>query len=337
VATISGKVRSRRSRKCDLQFVSPITFTGIRPPVSGARQKLRSFANTGSCLFDVQREWNDADFTWKTYSGAQLKGRSRTSQFPKSLSVTGLCHNGYGKRPPLNRTMWIDGQLIDFLSTTGLIALRTKGINSRPLKQIEDGRKTTLKYANNPSFPLPIIVYGFSGTDEPGHRNKRRAILSKTQIKITFRKSLKNLIILFVSLRLVVILVTWPIAKKDAHSKEPYWKSSDQITKICLPKSDGGKRWNSVRDDNGFVTADKKIPGRSKLVRSKITGITTYTRKRGILEKRSLEIMKVTDSLGTRFQRKRNERRQIMFWQGELFCQGGKSYVRWPTTIRFTD
>ena len=45
---------------------------------------------------------------------------------------------------------------IDFLSDdTGLISLRTKEINSRPLKQVEDSTKTTLKYLN---FLLPIIL-----------------------------------------------------------------------------------------------------------------------------------------------------------------------------------
>ena len=51
---------------------------------------------------------------------------------------------------------------IDWLSDdTGLIELRTKGITSRPLDQIEDSTKTMLKYLN---FLLPIlliIVYGF--------------------------------------------------------------------------------------------------------------------------------------------------------------------------------
>jgi hypothetical protein len=50
---------------------------------------------------------------------------------------------------------------IDWLSDdTGLIELRTKGITNRPLDQIEDGKKTFLKYLN---FLLPIfliILYG---------------------------------------------------------------------------------------------------------------------------------------------------------------------------------
>ena len=45
---------------------------------------------------------------------------------------------------------------IDFLSDdTGLIELRTRGITSRPLKELSDGKKMVLKYLN---FLLPIIL-----------------------------------------------------------------------------------------------------------------------------------------------------------------------------------
>ena len=50
---------------------------------------------------------------------------------------------------------------IDWLSDdTGLIELRTKGVSSRPLDQLEDGTKASLKWLN---FALPIllaIIYG---------------------------------------------------------------------------------------------------------------------------------------------------------------------------------
>ncbi len=50
---------------------------------------------------------------------------------------------------------------IDWLSDdTGLIELRTKGVTSRPLDQVEDGRKALIKWLN---FLLPIlliIIYG---------------------------------------------------------------------------------------------------------------------------------------------------------------------------------
>jgi ABC-type uncharacterized transport system involved in gliding motility auxiliary subunit len=72
--------------------------------------------------------------------------------------------NGEGQRAqqlqPDNVNLMVNS--IDYLSDdTGLIELRTKGVSSRPLDELEDGTKTTLKYLN---FILPIllvIIYGF--------------------------------------------------------------------------------------------------------------------------------------------------------------------------------
>ena len=45
---------------------------------------------------------------------------------------------------------------IDYLSDdTGLIDLRTKGVTSRPLDELEDGKKSFLKWFN---FLLPILL-----------------------------------------------------------------------------------------------------------------------------------------------------------------------------------
>ena len=50
---------------------------------------------------------------------------------------------------------------IDWLSDdTGLIELRTKGVSSRPIKQMEDGTRSMIKWLN---FLLPILlvlIYG---------------------------------------------------------------------------------------------------------------------------------------------------------------------------------
>jgi ABC-type uncharacterized transport system involved in gliding motility auxiliary subunit len=66
--------------------------------------------------------------------------------------------NGAGQQAqqvePDNLNLMVNS--IDFLSDdTGLIALRTKGISSRPLEKVEDSTKTLLKYLN---FMLPIIL-----------------------------------------------------------------------------------------------------------------------------------------------------------------------------------
>ncbi|HCW08167.1 MAG TPA: hypothetical protein DGG95_12470, partial [Cytophagales bacterium] len=66
--------------------------------------------------------------------------------------------NGAGERAQKlskdNVSLFVNS--IDWLSDdTGLIALRTKGASSRPIKQLEDSTKTLLKYGN---FLLPVLL-----------------------------------------------------------------------------------------------------------------------------------------------------------------------------------
>jgi ABC-type uncharacterized transport system involved in gliding motility auxiliary subunit len=50
---------------------------------------------------------------------------------------------------------------VDWLADdTGLIDLRTKGVTNRPLEQVDEGRKTFLKYLN---FILPVLLIIFYG------------------------------------------------------------------------------------------------------------------------------------------------------------------------------
>ena len=75
-----------------------------------------------------------------------------------SFAVNGEGQNAM-QLPPDNVNLLVNS--IDWLSDdTGLIDLRTKGVSSRPLDQVEDSTKAILKYVN---FLLPlilVIVYG---------------------------------------------------------------------------------------------------------------------------------------------------------------------------------
>ena len=68
---------------------------------------------------------------------------------------------------------------IDWLSDdTGLIALRTKGVTSRPLDaQLEDGTKTLVKYAN---FLIPILLIVLFGAIRFQYKKKIRNIIKST-------------------------------------------------------------------------------------------------------------------------------------------------------------
>ncbi len=113
--------------------------------------------------FNFQRRWSRADFplqnqvlggTWKDPWQAGLPGK---------MVVIGdgdfAVNQGGQQVNPDNVSLLVNS--IDWLSDdTGLIELRTKGVSSRPIKQMEDGTRSLIKWLN---FLLPILlvlVYG---------------------------------------------------------------------------------------------------------------------------------------------------------------------------------
>ncbi|MGV8140091.1 MAG: GldG family protein [Mangrovibacterium sp.] len=145
------------------QFVSPINFKGdsslrFLPLVKSSD---RSGKQQVPLYFDVQRQWSDSDFTLKGITlAALLEGKIEGSANSRIILVGDgdFATNGYGEAShalnPDNVNLMVNS--IDFLSDdTGLISLRTKGIQSRPLEQIENSTKTILKYTN---FLLPIVL-----------------------------------------------------------------------------------------------------------------------------------------------------------------------------------
>jgi gliding-associated putative ABC transporter substrate-binding component GldG len=147
------------------EFASPIRYIGdstfnFSPLVTSSDQSGSVKAPT---FFDVNKEWTDIDFPQSNitiggilegpFSG-QLNGRIilfSDGNFPIS---------GQRGQNPDNISLVVNS--IDWLSDdTGLIELRTKGITSRPIEELEEGKRTFLKYLN---FLLPIgliLVYGF--------------------------------------------------------------------------------------------------------------------------------------------------------------------------------
>jgi gliding-associated putative ABC transporter substrate-binding component GldG len=152
-----------------LPFASSITYTGDAThnfyPIAKSSDKCGTLSPP--LYFDVNKRWNDADFPLsKLTVGAILTGKL-SGNVESSIVIFSdgqFPVNGEGQRAqqlsPDNVSLMVNS--IDFLSDdTGLIDLRTKGVTSRPLDQIEDGKKAMLKWLN---FLLPIVlilVYGF--------------------------------------------------------------------------------------------------------------------------------------------------------------------------------
>lgn len=147
-----------------LEFASELRFTG------DSTKKFTPLAFTSNLsttfpapqFFDINKEWTEAEFTQKHIVVAgSLEGNLVDNVFSRMVIISDgdFPVNGPPQQQP--RRLQPDNvnlvsNAIDWLSDdTGLIELRTKGAVSRPIEELEDSTKTTLKYLN---FLLPVIL-----------------------------------------------------------------------------------------------------------------------------------------------------------------------------------
>jgi len=147
-----------------MQFVSSITYTGNSNSLSWtalAKTSEKSGTEPSPTFFDLNRKWTQNDFKTpnQTVAGV-LSGKIAGDKNSNIVIVSDgdFPINGDGQQarqiPADNVNLFVNA--IDWLSDdTGLIDLRTKGIKSRPLDQIEDATRVFLKYFN---FLLPILL-----------------------------------------------------------------------------------------------------------------------------------------------------------------------------------
>ena len=143
-----------------MPFASPVRYIGDDPasftPLVYSSQ--HSGILQAPTTFEVQKNWSLADFPMSNVviGGVLESNNSRLvvigdGDFPSAAQ-------GRGQND--NASLMINS--MDWLSDdTGLIELRTKGVASRPINEMEDSRRSFLKWMN---FLLPIVlvfVYGF--------------------------------------------------------------------------------------------------------------------------------------------------------------------------------
>lgn len=151
-----------------LQLASSITFTGDTTMAFTPIAKTSELSATlaAPLFFDINKQWSQTDFPLSELTvAAALSGKMGGNQNANIVVVADgdFAVNGEGQQAmqlnPDNVSLMVNA--IDWLSDdTGLIELRTKGVTMRPLDQLDDATKTTLKYIN---FLLPIVlilVYG---------------------------------------------------------------------------------------------------------------------------------------------------------------------------------
>jgi len=152
-----------------MQFVSSMRYSGdttlIYTPILFSSEK--SGTLMAPQYFNYQKRWTEADFPLQNQVlGATLQGIPGGRFHGKMVVIADGDFPVNGPRGqqqqvhPDNVNLMVNS--IDWLSDdTGLIGLRTKGVSSRPIKEMEEGHRTFLKWLN---FLLPVllvIIYGY--------------------------------------------------------------------------------------------------------------------------------------------------------------------------------
>ena len=148
-----------------LQFASPISFSGdsAKSFIPLVTTSDRSATARMPVMFDVSRQWSENDFPMSNLTvGALLQGNFGGSIPARVIVYSDGDFPISGQRGANPDNINLMANSIDFLSDdTGLINLRTKEVATRPIKELEEGKRTTYKWVN---FLLPIIlilIYGF--------------------------------------------------------------------------------------------------------------------------------------------------------------------------------
>jgi ABC-type uncharacterized transport system involved in gliding motility auxiliary subunit len=124
--------------------------------------------------FNFQRRWTRGDFPLQSQVlGGILEG-PLSGDVPGKMVVIGdgdFAVNEKGQQVnPDNISLLVNS--IDWLSDdTGLIELRTKGVSSRPIRQMEDSTRTLVKWLN---FLLPILLVLIYGMIRYQYRKNQR-------------------------------------------------------------------------------------------------------------------------------------------------------------------
>jgi gliding-associated putative ABC transporter substrate-binding component GldG len=141
-----------------LEFASEVRFTGDSSktfyPLAFSSEQSNDLP--APQFFDINKEWTENDFTRQNIPvAAAVEGN------PMKMVVIADGDFPVNGPPQQSRTLQPDNvsflsNAIDWLSDdTGLIALRTKGVVSRPIREVDETTKNILKYTN---FLLPILL-----------------------------------------------------------------------------------------------------------------------------------------------------------------------------------
>lgn len=151
-----------------LPFASTVQYAGdttrVFTPIAFSSAK--SGTQNPPVYFDINKRWSEPDFPLSGLPVAGILSGNIAGNLMSKILLIGdgdFPVNGEGPRPqqlqPDNVNLMVNA--VEWLSDeTGLLDLRTKAVTARPLKDVDEGRKSFLKWLN---FLLPvvlIILYG---------------------------------------------------------------------------------------------------------------------------------------------------------------------------------
>ena len=108
---------------------------------------------------NITQQWSEPDFPLSDLTLAAAFEGSIGGSTPTKMVLVGdsdfpIGDNQQNQAPPDNINFMVNS--IDWLSDdTGLVELRTRGATVRPIDDIEDSKRTFLKYLN---FFLPVVL-----------------------------------------------------------------------------------------------------------------------------------------------------------------------------------
>lgn len=165
------------------QFASPVHYSatdgGTFSPLVTSSDKAGT--EPAPLTFDVQRKWTQGDFPASgivmggVVEGVRGNPEAKLVVFSDSdffVSARGEV-NGDNVNLIVNTVEWL-------CDKSGLAELRTKGVVYRPIKDLEDGERTMIKYTN---FLLPLLLVGVVGFwRAQSNRNKRNRRMEEKYI-----------------------------------------------------------------------------------------------------------------------------------------------------------
>ncbi|MCB9194576.1 MAG: hypothetical protein H6597_08610, partial [Flavobacteriales bacterium] len=159
------------------QFATPIETTGdstyqVTPLLMTSD---KSNALPSPVYVDIQKQWTDADFPMGPQTlGVALEGPFGGGPGAKMVvfSNGNFAVNGQGQDQvnPDNVNLLVNA--VDWVTDrTGLIELRNKGVDYRPLDELSDGQRASLKWLN---LLLPVILVIGIGVVRASWRRRQR-------------------------------------------------------------------------------------------------------------------------------------------------------------------